>query len=153
MTSKAQPTILLIPGAFTTPIGSKKTCYDILLPYLHTLGYATVVASMPGCNPSDPSSCTAEKDGAYVVDEYLEPLVKEGKEVIVFAHSSGATFFGGKRVGGMLKVNGGENGGVLGIIYISGALTPDGITQADYMGGQLPPFCKVDSVGLPWDLS
>jgi hypothetical protein len=40
----------------------------------------------------------------------------------------------------------GEKGGVIGVVFLSSALTPAGMTQLDYMGGAWPPFVKADTV-------
>jgi len=82
------------------------------------------------------------------MDNYLLPLLDQGKDVIVFAHSFGATSLGGAEqpVAKAQRAAQGEHGGVLGLVYISFAFVSEGDSQLAYLGGQWPPFCKVDTV-------
>lgn len=141
----AKPTILLIPGACTAP-----SCFYKLRPYLHDAGYETVAVSHPSANPVDPSAHTAETMALNVEQNYVQPLVDAGKDIVVYAYSSG---------GSETDTNGpswvkadrearGEKGGVLGIVYMSCAPVPAGMKQLDFMGGALPPFVKANTVRL-----
>lgn len=78
------------------------------------------------------------------------PRINEGKDVIIFAHSSGGTFTGGAKtsLAKSARKARGQKGGVLGLVYISFALTPEGQTQLEYMGGQWPAFIKLDNVSV-----
>ncbi|KAK4956445.1 hypothetical protein LTR10_005970 [Elasticomyces elasticus] len=137
------PTILFVPGACTAP-----SCYDLVVPLLKQQGYSTVQAPLPSNNPDYPAAHTAESDGLSFLNGYLLPLIKEGKEVIVFAHSFGATCMSGSKsnVSKSARKAKGEAGGVVGIIYISGCLAPDGVSQIEYTGGAdtVPTFLKID---------
>lgn len=143
--SKPLPTILLVPGAFTTP-----ACYDSLAPYLRKSGYPVLRASLITTNPSesDLPTCSAEKEGLHLLNTYLLPLIEEQeKEVIVFAHSFGATCCSGGKHGLTRKERGrkGLKGGVLGVVYISNAFCKDGEDQVSSLGGIWPPFCARDT--------
>jgi pimeloyl-ACP methyl ester carboxylesterase len=138
-----KPTIVFVTGALTAP-----SCYDRIVPLLGRVGYPTVQPALPSANPADPNAHTAESDGQYLLEQHVRPLVEAGKDVVVFAHSFGATAMSGANSGITKKDRKakGEEGGVVGIIYISGALVPSGQSQVEYLGGELPPFCKVDHV-------
>lgn len=135
------PTILLIPGAFTTP-----ACYDYLAPHLEKAGYPVVRTSLVTTNPSPQTlpSCSAESEGLHLLHTYLLPLIEEqGKQVIVFAHSFGATSCSGGKNGLVRssREKKGLKGGVVGIVYISNAFCKDGEDQVGSLGGNWPPFC------------
>lgn len=142
MCAKASPTILLLPGAFTTP-----ACFDYLAPHLEKAGYPVVKASLIGTNPSKPQLCTAEGEGHNLLNNHLLPLIDQGKDVLIFAHSFGATACSGAN-GGLTRSareGRGLKGGVIGIVYISFAFCQDGQSQLAYLGGVWPPFCKLDT--------
>lgn len=145
-----KPTILLVTGAFTTA-----ACYDRLTPYLHKSGYPTVITALPSANPSDPESCSATKDGAHVMNNHLLPLLHESRDVIIFAHSLGATTLGGasEPVGKPQREARGAKGGVLGLVYMSFAFVKEGQTQLEFLGGAWPAFCKVGSVRIYFSIA
>lgn len=144
-TSDSLPTILLVPGAFTNP-----SCYDLVQPHLQRHGCPVVVASFSSSNPEKPEDHTAASDGKILLEKYLLPLIDEGREVVVFAHSFGATnpvWSGSKAVQAPAQRNG-LPGGVLGLLYISFAMCTDGQSQLEYLGGTWPPFCKLNHVRI-----
>lgn len=137
----SKPTILLVTGCLTTT-----ACYDFLVPHLEQAGYPVALASLPSSNPEKPYECTAAKDGQHLLHNHLMPLVNAGKDVIVFAHSFGATSLSGAgdKLSKQERAARGLSGGVLGLIYIAFAMVPDGQSQLDYLGGGYPPFVKVN---------
>ncbi|KAF2166115.1 hypothetical protein M409DRAFT_23843 [Zasmidium cellare ATCC 36951] len=142
MASKELPTILLIPGAFTTP-----ACYDWLAPYLEKAGYPISRATLLSTNPpDDPSTYTAEREGLNLLDKYLLPLIESGKDVVVFAHSFGATSCSGasKHLSKKSRESKGLKGGVLGLVYIATCFPQEGTSQFALLGSPMPPFCKPD---------
>lgn len=143
MNSNAHPTILLVPGAFTGP-----SCYDLLLPYLKNAGHPVAVASLASCDPERPYDHTAETEGRQILDNSLLPLLDDGKDVIVFAHSFGATCLtgAGQRLFKHQRKADGLPGGIFGLIYFSFAMCVDGQSQIEYLGGKWPPFCKLHHV-------
>ncbi|KAK5121789.1 hypothetical protein LTR85_004664 [Meristemomyces frigidus] len=139
-----KPTVLLVTGAFTT-----EACYDCLLPYLHKAGYPTVVTALPSANPKDPDSCSIAQDGEHVMQKHLLPLLHDGKDVVIYAHSLGATCLAGatEPVAKTARRVVGKKGGVLGLVYMSFAFVTEGQSQLEFLGGAWPPFCKVDTPG------
>jgi hypothetical protein len=139
----AKPTIVLIPGACT-----RASCFDRLTPYLHDAGYETVAVSHPSANPPDPFAHTAETMALNVQNMYVQPLLDAGKDIVVYAYSSGGSQTG---TSGPSWVKSdrearGYNGGVVGIVYHSCAPVPAGMDQLTFMGGVWPPFIKEDVV-------
>ncbi len=145
MNLPTQPTIVLVPGAFTD-----SSCYDLLIPYLEHSGLPVVLASLPSSNPERPEEHTATSDGAFLLDRYLMPLINDGKDVVVFAHSFGATSLSGadRSLSKHQRSENGLSGGILGLIYISFAMCTDGQSQLEYLGGTWPAFCKLDHVRI-----
>lgn len=139
----AKPTILLIPGACT-----EATCFDRLRPLLHDAGYETVAVSHPSANPTDPFAHTAETMALNVEQNYVQPLLDAGKDILVYAYSSGGSQTGtnGPSWTKLAREARGLKGGVIGIVYMSCAPVPAGTTQLDFLGGALPPFVKTDTV-------
>ena len=146
MASNSLPTVLLVTGASTTA-----HCYDLLIPLLQQAGYSTTAVTLPSCNPPNPEDCTAAAGGKELLEQHLLPLIDDGKDVVVFAHSFGATSLSGAahHLSKSERTVEGLSGGILGLIYISFALTPDGQSQFDYCGGAWPPFIKADHVSSP----
>lgn len=139
----AKPTILLIPGACT-----ESTCFDRLRPYLHRAGYETVAVSHPSANPTDPFAHDAETFALNVQNVYLQPLLDAGKDVLVYAYSSGGSQTGTNGPSWIKSEREarGEKGGVVGVVYMSCAPVPAGVDQLTFMGGSWPPFVKGDTV-------
>lgn len=135
MTTK--PTILLVPGGCT-----ESTVFDPILPLLRDGGYEAVAASLGSANPKHPDAHSAESDARHFLKTYLQPLLDAGKDVVVYAYSWGGTCLGtdGPSLTKRTRSSRGEQGGVLGIVYMSSALPTAGQSQLDYLGGTWPFF-------------
>lgn len=138
-----RPTILLVPGAFTKP-----SCYDLLAPHLRDAGYPVAFAALASSDPECPNEHTAATEGKSLLQNYLLPLINEGKNVVIFAHSFGATSLtgAGQKLSKQERKDAGLPGGIIGLIYISFAMCIDGQSQVEYLGGVWPPFCKLNHV-------
>jgi hypothetical protein len=138
-----KPTIVLIPGACTAA-----SCFDRLRVCLDDAGYESVAVSHPSADPTDPFAHTAETMGLNVEENYIQPLLNAGKEILVFGYSSGGTETGTSGPSWVLSERKarGEKGGVIGAVFLSSAPTPAGMTQLAFMGGAWPPFVKPDTV-------
>lgn len=136
------PTILLLPGAFTTP-----ACFDLLASHLEKAGYPVSRATLLSTNPpDDPTAYTAEREGQNLLDKYLLPLIEAGKDVVVFAHSFGATSCSGgsQHLSITSRRSKGLKGGVVGLVYIATCFPQHGMSQLELLGGAWPPFCKTN---------
>jgi len=141
--SSLLPTIVFVAGAFADP-----SCFDDLAAIFNKAGYPTVYASVPSLNPKDPTSVATSKDAEYVRNNFLLPLLEDGKEVIVFVHSYGG-IVGGAAAAGLSKnswVAAGKKGGIIGLLYLAGNLVGDGESLKQAIGGVYPPFIKEDYV-------
>lgn len=139
----AKPTILLIPGACT-----EASCFDRIRPIFHENGYDTVAVSHTSANPTDPFAHTAETMALNVQENYVEPLLDAGKDILVYAYSSGGSQTGSNGPSWIKSEREaqGQKGGVIGIVYHSCAPVPAGVDQLTFMGGAWPPFVKANIV-------
>lgn len=143
MSSSTLPTLVLVPGAFGTPAG-----YNKLLPYFKQAGLATIPGPYPSCDPLDPASATASKDIESLRQSVLLPLIEQGKDVIILAHSYGGVVAGGaaKSLDKSTRKSQGYAGGVVGLIYVAGNITLENESLLEAVGGAYPPFIKLDKV-------
>ncbi|KAF5252339.1 hypothetical protein FANTH_2639 [Fusarium anthophilum] len=123
MSSTQKPTILLVHGAWH---GSWAWKYQI--PELESLGYATQNLDLPSA--SGVAGKTQLDDAAHV-RSVLEPLLAEGKQVVMLAHSYGGPIGCGAITGLSITERADNNlpGGVLGLIVLCGYIFPGGMDQ------------------------
>ncbi|EWG53456.1 hypothetical protein FVEG_11885 [Fusarium verticillioides 7600] len=123
MSPTQKPTILLVHGAWH---GSWAWKYQI--PELESLGYVTQNLDLPSV--SGVPGKTQFDDVAHV-RSVLEPLLAEGKQVVVLAHSYGGPIGCGAITGLSLTERAENNlpGGVLGFIILCGYIFPGGMDQ------------------------
>ncbi|KAI3329063.1 alpha/beta-hydrolase [Xylariaceae sp. AK1471] len=137
MSSTYPPLVVLVPGAFGTPAG-----FDKLVPHLGRL--QTYPGAYPSCNPSDPMAVTSLGDIAVLRNNVLLPLLEQGKDVVILAHSYGGVVAGGaaKDLDKDTRKAQGYDSAVIGLIYVAGNITLEGETLLQAVGGAYPPFIK-----------
>lgn len=83
-----------------------------------------------------------------ITSNYLDPLLQAGKDVIVYAYSSGGAKCGhaGPSLVKSAREARREKGGVVGIVYMSFATVPAGMSQLKFLGRSWPPFVHEDAV-------
>ncbi|KAI1392359.1 alpha/beta-hydrolase [Hypoxylon trugodes] len=135
MSSANLPVILLVPGAFGTAEG-----FDPIVPHLKEAGLSTHPGPYPSNNPSDPTTATCAEDIASLRDNVLLPLL-ENRDVVILAHSYGGA---AKNLDKETRSKEGKTGGVVGLIYAAGNITLENESLFDAIGGNYPPFIKVD---------
>lgn len=144
---KKKPTVLLVPGAWLRP-----STYDALLNLLQDTGYPTLYASYPSLNPADPFTAHCAADSLSVREKVLLSLVEaQGMDVVLVMHSYGG-IPGSVAAHGLDKVQRmkeGRQGGVLGLIFVSGFVVGEGASVADGQGGSLPPWVRENHVIFP----
>ena len=143
MSSARPPVIVLVPGAFGTPSG-----FDKLLPHLKDAGFSTHPGPYPSCNPPDPATATCQDDITSLRDNVLLPLVQQGQDVVVVAHSYGGVVAGGaaKGLDKQTREAQGQSGSIIGLIYVAGNITLEGESLFEAVGGAYPPFIKTSKV-------
>jgi len=145
-----KPTFLLVHGCFGT-----SAVWNKLAPFLEKSGYPVSKAELPSVNPKDAETTTAQGDIDVIRKTYLLPLLEKGEDVVIVAHSYGGVVsppaaFGLSKTD---RAASGAKGGVLGLIFVSGNVSPEGLSLFEVIGGQWPPWFQADQpktgYGLP----
>lgn len=128
--TKSKPTILFVPGAWHLP-----SCYDLVTAPLSAAGFPTVSVALPSNShtpiPSFEPDITA-------IRAALVPLVEDGKDVVVVAHSYGSVPTN-EAIQGLTRrerQGKGLQGGVLHYVFISAFITPVGVSLMDALQGK-----------------
>jgi alpha-beta hydrolase superfamily lysophospholipase len=135
-----KPTFVIVHGAWHSP-----SHFAHLIAQLQKLDYPAVAAKLPSVGSVSPLLQSVIQDTDSIKESFLNPLLEDGKDVILVTHSYGGVP-GCAAVKGLSKAqrkNEGQRGGVIGIICISSYL----VKEAPSMGGESgnwPPFCIVD---------
>jgi pimeloyl-ACP methyl ester carboxylesterase len=137
-----KPTILFFAGAFADP-----SCFDTISVYFNRVGYPTAYAHVLSLNPSDPTISTSA-DADHTRDNYLSPLLEEGKDIIIFTHSYGGVVAGQAAAGHSKTARAaeGKKGGVVGLLYLAGNIVGEKESLLEAVGGEYPPFIKQNHV-------
>ena len=149
MSSKCLPTVLIVPGAF-----HRVSSFKILISHLRTLGFSTIVAPYPSLNPSNPKCATSAAEVFSMSEKYLEPLIEsQGKDVLMLVHSFGGVTGGGAATGysKITRLSQGRKGGIIGLVYITGNIIPEGRSTIETLGGAYPPPIKTNMVRTCFD--
>lgn len=101
-------------------------------------------APLLSANPPDVNTATIEADAAEVRRSVVKPLVDSGRDVLIFAHSFGGIVAGAAAYG-LTTGQGDARSGVIGLIYHSAMMLPEGGSMEQMFGGQLPPFIVQDN--------
>ncbi|KAI8966557.1 alpha/beta-hydrolase [Daldinia sp. FL1419] len=120
--SASQPTIVLVPGAWTLPAAYRK-----LVDALRAKSFTVYVPALPSNNGARPPNSSHEADVA-AVREIVETLVNDGNEVILFMHSYGGVV-GTNAIEGLTRKDceaKGASGGVIYLFYLSAYLLAKG---------------------------
>ena len=133
--SKENPAIVISHAAWHPP-----PMYQSFVAKLKSASYEAIVPALPSCDSSDPANATCTKD-AEVVRKAIMPLLDEGKDVVVIAHSYGGIPAAGS-VEGLSKIQRrreGKPGGVIGLVYMSAFVVPENVGILTMMGGKHAP--------------
>ena len=138
-------TIVLVTGAW-----HPSSAYKSLISDLVNSGYPVLVTSLPSLDPKDPSVCDCSSDASSVRQQFLPAIEEEGKDVILLCHSYGGIPGGGAAysLSKSARMQQGKKGGVVGLIYISAFIVPEGMTLVNYLGGKHPPYLLGNKVRI-----
>ncbi len=139
----SRPSFLIVPGAWHQP-----EAYETLVTSLRKAGYSAVISSLPSCDPHDPQKATCLADAEAIRKQILQLLEVEGNDVIVVCHSYGG-IPGGGATSGLSKIartKEGNQGGVIGLVYVSGFVVPEGSSLLITLGGKHAPYVDPDQV-------
>ncbi|KAF7561473.1 hypothetical protein G7046_g2660 [Stylonectria norvegica] len=129
----SKPTIALVPGAWHSPIH-----YETFLQHLRDADYPTVSKSLPSVGSLDPKSQTVAADANFIRQNVLLPEIDQGKDVILIMHSYGGCP-GAAAAKGLSKaerVAAGQQGGIVGLIFLCAFLALEGDSMRSKLPGQ-----------------
>ena len=137
-----QPSFLVVPGAWHQP-----EAYEKLVKSLRNAGYSANATSLPSCNAQDPQNATCSADAEALREEILRSI-DAGKDLVVICHSYGGIPGGGAAYGlsKTARAKDRKEGGVIGLIYISGFVVSEKTSLLETMGGQHAPYVDADQV-------
>ena len=137
------PSFLIVPGAWHQP-----PAYNKLVTSLRKAGYSTAVAPLPSCNAPDPQNATCTADAEAVRQEILRSLDAGSQDIVVVCHSYGGIPGGGAAFGlsKAARAKEGKEGGVLGMIYVSGFIVPEKSSLLETLGGEHAPYVEPNQV-------
>jgi hypothetical protein len=138
-TVTTKPTIVIIPGAWHSPVH-----YRLLTDALEEAKYSTLVSRLPSVNFDNPRAVSVTTDTEFIRDTMLLPLVNQGKDVLLVMHSYGG-IPGSSAAHGISKrerQEKGKPGGVIGLAYIAATLAKEGQSLEDVIGGELDDWIK-----------
>lgn len=137
------PSFLVVPGAWHQP-----EAYEKLVTSLRNAGYSANAISLPSCNAQDPQNATCSADAEAVRIEILRSIDAGGEDLVVVCHSYGGIPGGGAAYGLSKTARGkdGKEGGVIGLIYVSGFVVPEKTSLLETMGGQHAPYVDSNQV-------
>lgn len=116
------PIIFFVPGFWEGP-----SVFGPLSSLLIKDGFTTQTAVLPSTGTTSPGNPTM-KDDVAAVRRQIEHVISGGDEILLVLHSAGG-FIGSEAMEGLSKSQRqkqGYSGGVIGIIFIAGAVFPVG---------------------------
>lgn len=136
----SKPSIILIPGLW-----SPAAVYDAVMTSLQSPPHSYPVSCVPllATGQVYPNSGKVADDVAHIRSQ-LEPFLEDGKEFILVMHSGGA-LVGSNAIQGMgveARKKKGKEGGIRKLVYLAGALFPEGTMHPDL------PFCYREASNL-----
>ena len=113
------PVVLFVPGFWEGP-----SVFEKVTTLLIAEGITTEVAELPSTGTTSPGNPTMKDDIAAVRD-YIEIVLSRGEDVLLVLHSAGG-FIGSEAMQGLDKKSRGDQPGVVGIVFLAGAVFPEG---------------------------
>jgi alpha-beta hydrolase superfamily lysophospholipase len=133
---ESKPTVLFIHGSWHTPAHYAPIC-DLF----SKSGYPTSCPLLASVGKSPPFGPI--EDAQCIRSELHNLVEKEGKDVIVVAHSYGGVVASqavDQELAREHRETNGTKGGVLGLLYMCAFLPPVGKSLESALGGALPPW-------------
>ncbi|KAF2262721.1 alpha/beta-hydrolase [Lojkania enalia] len=141
-------TVIICPGAWSTV-----QFFQPVMQAFEARGYPTVWAGPSGYPEHDPSiDPPMNLDAKYLRERVLEPLIAEGRDVVLFMHSYGG-IYGPASVQGLSKkerATKGLKGGVIALLYAAAFVARKGTSAIAAMGldpNNFPDWIVHDKAG------
>lgn len=132
MTTHRLPYVIIAHGSWHTP-----DAYALLGTALEERGYEVDIPSLPTCRADGISKTLS--DDCHFFRAKLTRLINRGREIIVVMHSYGG-MVGAGSVAGLERKAAGDEGGVIGLVFMTAFIPGIVGGLADCVGGNLPPW-------------
>ncbi|KAI1287223.1 Alpha/beta hydrolase fold-1 [Xylaria venustula] len=145
MTSDTKPTLFIIHGGWHVPESYKK-----LTNALESQGYEVHLPRLPSTNGARPPNSDLYTD-SLLVRNYVESLVRAGRNVVVIMHSYGGQV-GTNALHGLgleARTKQGQPGGISHLIYMTAYAVPEGGAMMD----KVKEFNNMDLVPIVFDFA
>ena len=128
--------------------------YSTFLTRLQREGYPAIVASYPSLMASNPSSADCQMDSASIRQQLMPLIENDGQDIVMLCHSFGGISGGSaaRDLGKTLRSQQGKIGGVIGLVYMTSFVVPEGQSVLSSLGGKYAPFItehEVNSCSIP----
>lgn len=145
MTGKFKTTFVIVPGAW-----HPASLYGDFVSRLQEAGYGAVVATYPSCESQSPKTATCEQDTKVLRQQCLSLIEDGGQNLLLVCHSYGGIPGGGAACGLSKeeRLQEGKQGGIIGLVYMSAFVVPEGSSLLDFLGGKHAPYLVPDTVNL-----
>ena len=143
--TNSKPAVLIVPGAW-----HPTTSYGSIVSALEKAGYNASTASLPSLNSQDPENDSCANDSDAVRQRVLSLINDDQKDVVIICHSYGGMPAGGAayELSKASCTERGNQGSVVGLVYVSAFVVPEGVSLVEYLGGQHAPYYVPDEVRL-----
>lgn len=141
--SSGKPYIALVPGAWHSPVH-----YQELLEVFEKAGYPTASIQLPSVDSKTPDEESVKGDAAAIREKLLLPLLDNGHDVYLVAHSYGGCPTG-PAAKGLSKKERNGSGGILGLVYMAAFVAREGVSLLSALGGKHDPWV-IDYVSNPY---
>ena len=120
---KSKPTVVLVPGACHTP-----QHFVRCISHLREAGIAVVCEKLASVDPPKQARPGMSDDIAFIQQHLLQPLVDQGREILLVCHSFAGLSGGAAALGYSKKERRGkgQTGGIVGLLFIAAFLAFEG---------------------------
>lgn len=134
-----KPTVVIVPGSWQLPL-----VWDEFRSVLEQAGHAAHHVALPSVGGTELPLTGLPEDVA-AVRTVLDPLVAEGKEIVLLCHSSGG-IVGSNAVEGYdvaARKAANQTGGVVRVVYVAAFMLPKGQSLIGMLGGEPLPWMVI----------
>lgn len=134
-------TVVLVPGSF-----APADIYTEFVEVLGRNGLETVVIDTPSVGRREGKGPATMTDDVNEISKVVSPLLDQGKEVILVAHSYGGipTTQSLEKLSQKARSAEGKPGGVKKVVYLTAVILQAGSSNFELFGGKLPDFVSVN---------
>ena len=138
-----RPTFFVVPGAW-----HDVSAYRKFAKHLEDLGNPTVVAALSSVGSSNPKEATCINDAESLREQLSVLIENDAKDIVVLAHSYGGipAALAAHGLSTITREQEGKKGGILGLVYMSAFVVPEGTSLLEYLGGKHAPYLVPNQV-------